>query len=67
MEAEKLLEQAIHICFEFLEEAYLGKIQSLIGLGRDEEARQWAQEAQKLFPASMTVSEVEHAASLFIT
>jgi tetratricopeptide (TPR) repeat protein len=51
-ESEKLFNQAIQLCFEFLEEAYLGKIESLISRG-SAEARQWSQEAQELFPASV--------------
>lgn len=54
-EAEKLFDRTIQICFEFLEDAYRGKIQSLISRDRREEANRWIQEAQKLFPASVDI------------
>ena len=52
-EAEKLFDRTIQICSEFLEDAYRGKIQSLIDRDRREEASRWIQAAQKLFPASV--------------
>jgi tetratricopeptide (TPR) repeat protein len=60
-ESEKLFDRAIQRCFEFLEQAYLGKIQSLMSRGRSVEARQWFQEAQKLFPTSMDIKSLGSA------
>jgi Tfp pilus assembly protein PilF len=54
-EAEKLFDQAVQRCSEFLEEAYRGKIQSLVSRGKSVEARRWVQKAQKLFPASVDI------------
>lgn len=58
-EAEKLFDRTIQICFEFLEDAYRGKIQSLISCDRREEANQWIQEAQKLFSASLDMEKLD--------
>jgi tetratricopeptide (TPR) repeat protein len=58
-EAEKLFDRMIQICFEFLEDAYHGKIQSLINRDRREEANQWIQEAQKLFPTSVGMKQLD--------
>jgi tetratricopeptide (TPR) repeat protein len=54
-EADKLFDQAVQRCSEFLEEAYRGKIQSLVSRGKSVEARRWVQKAQKLFPASVDI------------
>ena len=59
MEAAKLFDRAIQLCFEILEEAYLGKIQNLINRGRSIEARQWIQGARKLFPTSVDMKQFE--------
>ena len=50
VESEKCFNQAIERCFEFLEEADRGKLQSLISRGDSVGAHRCIQEAQKFFP-----------------
>ena len=57
LEAEKRFDQAIERSREFLEEAYRGKISTLISRGENVAAYQCLQEVQSFFPDSVDIEQ----------